>query len=87
MRPLLRLHWDVVGGHFKKGRRLVIDFDSTVETVYGNQENSAADYNPHKCGGAGYHPLPAFEGATGLSLNATLRLGNTISMTDAVAFI
>ena len=87
VRQLLRVHWDVVGGHFTKPKRLVIDFDSTVETVYGNQENSAVGYNPHKHGRASYHPLLAFEGATGLSLNATLRPGNTTSMTDAVAFI
>lgn len=87
VRQLLRVHWDVVGAHFTKPKRLVIDFDSTVETVYGNQENSAVGYNPHKHGRASYHPLLAFEGATGLSLNATLRPGNTTSMTDAVAFI
>jgi len=87
VRQLLRVHWDVVGGHFKKPKRLLIDFDSTVETVYGNQENSAVGYNPHKHGRASYHPLLAFEGATGISLNATLRPGNTTSMTDAVGFI
>jgi hypothetical protein len=87
VRQLLRVHWDVVGGQFKKAKRLVIDFDSTVETVYGDQENSAVGYNPHKHGRASYHPLLAFEGATGLSLNGTLRPGNTTSMTDAVAFI
>ena len=87
VRQLLGVHWDVVGTAFKKPKRLVIDFDSTVETVYGDQQNSAVGYNPHKHGRASYHPLLAFEGATGLSLNATLRPGNTTSMTDAVAFI
>jgi hypothetical protein len=87
VRQLLRVHWDVVGTWFTRPKRLVIDFDSTVETVYGNQENSAVGYNPHKHGRASYHPLLAFEGATGISLNATLRPGNTTSMTDAVGFI
>jgi hypothetical protein len=87
VRQLLRIHWHVVEDQFKQAKRLVLDFDSTVETVYGNQENSAVGYNPHKHGRASYHPLLAFEGATGLSLNATLRSGDTTSMTDAVAFI
>ena len=87
VRQLLRIHWHIVEDRFKRAKRLVFDFDSTVETVYGNQENSAVGYNPHKHGRASYHPLLAFEGATGLSLNAALRPGDTASMTDAVAFI
>ena len=87
VRQLLRVHWEIANGHLKKAKRMVFDFDSTVETVYGDQENSAVGYNPHKHGRPSYHPLLAFDGATGLSLHATLRPGNTTSMTDAVAFI
>jgi hypothetical protein len=87
VQQLLRVHWDLVDGQFNNAKRIVLDFDSTVETVYGDQENSGVGYNPHKHDRASYHPLLAFEGATGLSLNATLRPGNTASMTDAVAFI
>lgn len=87
VRQLLHVQWDLTRKALKRAKRLVLDFDSTVETVYGNQENSAVGYNPHKHGRASYHPLLAYEGATGLSLNATLRPGNTTSMTDAVAFI
>jgi len=87
VRQLLHIHWDLVQRRLRRARRLVIDFDSTVETVYGNQENSAVGYNPYTHGRASCHPLLAYEGVDSLSLNATLRPGNTTSMTDAVAFI
>ena len=32
--------------------RIVIDVDSTVKTVYGNQEGASVGYNPHKRGAA-----------------------------------
>ena len=30
--------------------RIVIDVDSTVKTVYSNQQGVSVGYNPHKCG-------------------------------------
>jgi hypothetical protein len=87
VRQLQRVHWEVTLGGLQRRKRLILDFDSTVETVYGNQENAAVGYNPHKHGRASYHPLLAYEGASGLSLNASLRPGNTCAVTDAVAFI
>ena len=87
LRQLLRVHWEIVRGSLKRSKPLVFDFDSTVETVYGNQENSAVGYNPHKHGRPSYHPLVAYDGASGLALNATLRPGNTAAVTDAVPFV
>jgi hypothetical protein len=84
---LLSVHWSVVNRGLKPSQPLVLDFDSTVETVYGNQEMSAVGYNPHKHGRASYHPLLAYDGSTGLSLNAALRPGDTTSMTGAGDFI
>lgn len=66
---------------------LILDLDSSVETVYGNQEGAAKGTNPHKPGRNSYHPLLVFEGQTRLNLNATLRPGNTHSSTDAAAFL
>jgi hypothetical protein len=37
-----------------------VDVDSTVKTVYGDQEGTAKGYNPHKRGARSYHPLLAF---------------------------
>jgi len=66
---------------------LILDLDSTVETVYGDQAGAAKGTNPHKPGRKSYHPLLAFEGQTRLNLNAVLRPGNTHSSTDAVNFL
>lgn len=66
---------------------LIVDLDSTVETVYGRQEGAAVGTNPHKPGRKSYHPLMAFEGQSRLCLNAVLRAGNTHASTDAAAFL
>jgi len=66
---------------------LILDLDSTVETVYGGQAGAAKGTNPHKPGRKSYHPLLAFEGQTRLNLNAVLRPGNTHSSTDAADFL
>lgn len=66
---------------------LILDLDSTVETVYGDQEGAAKGTNSHKPGRKSYHPLVAFEGQSRLSLNAVLRAGNTHSCTDAIDFL
>jgi hypothetical protein len=68
-------------------RDLILDLDSTVETVYGDQAGAAKGTNPHKPGRKSYHPLLAFEGQTRLNLNAVLRSGNTHSSTKAVDFL
>lgn len=67
--------------------RLILDLDSTVETVYGDQVGAAKGTNPHKPGRKSYHPLLAFEGQTRLNLNAWLRPGNTHSSTNAIDFL
>ena len=66
---------------------LVLDLDSTVETVYGDQAGAAKGTNPHKPGRKSYHPLLAFEGQSRLCLNAALRSGNTHASTDAASFL
>ncbi|GGG20929.1 hypothetical protein GCM10010913_48980 [Paenibacillus aceti] len=66
---------------------LILDLDSTVETVYGNQAKAAKGTNPHKPGRKSYHPLLIFEGQSRLCLNVALRAGNTHSSTDAVPFL
>ena len=66
---------------------LILDLDSTVETVYGDQSGAAKGTNPHKPGRKSYHPLLAFEGQSRLCLNAVLRAGNTHASTDAAAFL
>nr|WP_244152730.1 hypothetical protein [Paenibacillus lactis] len=42
--------------------KLVLDLDSTAETVYGDQVGAEKGKNPHKPGRKSYHPLLTFEG-------------------------
>ena len=44
-----------------QGSDIVIDIDSSVETVFGHQEKSAVGFNPHHHGRASFHPLLAFD--------------------------
>jgi hypothetical protein len=66
---------------------LVLEFDSSVETVYGSQQGAEVGYNPQKRGRPSYHPQLCRERRTGLSLWSQLRPGNTISSTDFVSFL
>jgi hypothetical protein len=66
---------------------LVLEFDSTVETVFGSQEEACAGYNPAHRGRASYHPQLCREARTGLNLWSRLRAGNTVSSTDFVSFL
>jgi hypothetical protein len=53
-----------VRSDFKDWTRLTLDFDSHVETVYGNQQQAKAGYNPKKLGRKSFHPLVCFIGET-----------------------
>ena len=66
------------------GSEVIIDIDSTVETVYGNQERSAVGYNPTKPGRASFHPQLCFDGLTRTLLDCELRPGNTTSSSGLV---
>ena len=69
---------------FRKSLALFIDLDSTHSDTYGEQESSS--YNSHY-GTMGFHPLVAFDGATGDFLKAKLRPGNVYTSTGVVEFI
>jgi hypothetical protein len=64
-----------------------LDLDSTVETLYGQQEGAKVGPNPHKPGRPSYHPLLCRERKSGLVINSRLRPGNTGSATEAVKFL
>nr|WP_302473109.1 IS1380 family transposase [Heyndrickxia coagulans] len=67
-------------------KEFILNFDSTVETVYGDQENAEVGGNPHKPGRKSYHPLLVFEGRSRLCLNAKLREGNSHSSQGVTDF-
>ena len=54
-----------------------IDFDSTVMTLYGEQEWAKRGYNPSKRGRASHHPLMAFISDCNMVVNMWLRSGDS----------
>lgn len=69
---------------YRKNPALILDLDSTHVDTYGKQE--ASDYNAHY-GTIGFHPLVAFDGATGDFLKAKLRPGNRYTSHGVVDFV
>lgn len=57
-------------------KKLLFDLDSTIYTVWGNQEGALKGYNPKNKGRKSYHPLFCFEYYSGQSMFGTLRKGN-----------
>ena len=83
--PALRtLNLDLIAPRLPKS--LILDLDSTVETVCGNQQGAEVGYNSLKRGRKSYHPLLVYEGASRMLLNACLRPGNTSSSTEILPF-
>ncbi|QSO52894.1 transposase [Alicyclobacillus curvatus] len=68
-----------------QGQNIVVDIDSSVETVYGYQENSLVQLNPHHHGGASFHPVLAFDSQTGCCIYDELRCGD-VHTPDGFAF-
>lgn len=70
-----------------KRNNVVLDFDSTVETVYGEQEGAAAGYNPKKPGRLSFNPLLCFEATEDLHIDSVLRSGDTHTAAGSVPFM
>ena len=64
-----------------------LDFDSSVLTVYGNQELAEVGYNPFKHGRKSYHPVFGFESHLRISLNGELRPGKKTNKKDVIPFM
>jgi Transposase DDE domain group 1 len=65
----------------------ILDLDSSVKTVYGNQEGAEKGFNEKKRGAKSYHPLMAFLNSTRECLLSWLRPGNTYTANGADEFI
>lgn len=63
----------------------IADWDSTVNTKYGYQEDTAVGYNPHKPGRRSLHPLVCSIAGTRLALHMEWGKGNTVSATNWIA--
>lgn len=68
-------------------KHLLVDMDSTVKTVFGNQEGAKKGYNPHKKGAKSHHPLLAFCAITKTILLAWNRSGDAFTSNGAIHFV
>ena len=59
----------------------IADWDSTVNTRYGHQEDAVVGYNPHKRGRKSHHPLICVAARTRLCRHLEWRPGDTVSAT------
>jgi hypothetical protein len=67
--------------------RITIDCDSTVSTVYGNQEGAEKGYNPHKKGANSYHPLLCYCSEMKLLINSWFRTGSVYTSNGICDFL
>lgn len=66
---------------------ITLDVDSTVKTVYGNQQGAAKGFNPKKRGAKSYHPLLAFVSEMKLVVNSWFRTGACYTSNGICEFI
>jgi hypothetical protein len=70
-----------------KLERITLDADSTVKTVYGNQQGAEKGYNHEKQGAKSYHPILAFISEMKLVVNSWFRCGSAYTSNGIVEFI
>jgi len=66
---------------------ITVDADSTVKTVYGNQEGAAKGFNSKKKGAKSYHPLIAFVSQLKIAVNTWFRTGSAYTSNGICEFI
>ena len=64
----------------------ILDIDTTVNTVHGEQEGASVGYNPRYRDRRSYQPLVAFEGHSGAAVYAQLRMGTSPTAEEKVDF-
>ena len=70
-----------------KTKKDILDIDSSVKTVYGNQEGARKGYNSKNKGRRSYHPQFAFLNSTKEIVLGWLRPGDTHSVNNAAGFL
>jgi len=73
--------------NFNNYRKLTLDLDSHVKTVYGKQQRADVGYNPKKPGRKSYHPLFCFLGETRDYLLGKLRAGSKYTSGGTIPFL
>ena len=72
---------------FNANKMEIIDLDSTVKGVYGNQEGASKGYNHKKRGQKSYHPLLAFQVSSKECVHSWFRPGDTYTGNGIAEFI
>jgi hypothetical protein len=70
-----------------KYQKIHVSLDTTVETIYGDQQGARKGHNPQHRGKKGYRPVLGFIDETREYLLGKLRKGETLSGEDTAAFI
>lgn len=78
---------EVVTQALRGRKRVVLEIDSTVETLFGEQQGAEIGPNPHKPGRPSYHPLLARDRLSDLVVHHTLRPGDTGTASDIKPFL
>jgi len=78
---------EVVSQALDRQKRVVLEVDSTVETLYGSQEGAEVGPNPHKPGRPSYHPLLARDRISDLIVHHVLRPGSAGTASDIKSFL
>ncbi|MCH6575108.1 MAG: transposase, partial [Bacteroidetes bacterium] len=68
-------------------RKITLDLDSHVRTVYGQQQRASVGYNPKKPGRSSFHPLFCFIGETRDFLHGIFRTGKVHTSRGVKKFI
>jgi len=66
---------------------ITLDVDSSVKTVYGNQQGAQVGFNTQKKGAKSYHPVIAFLSETKIVLNSWFRCGSAYTSNGICEFI
>jgi hypothetical protein len=66
---------------------VTLDADSTVQSVYGNQQGAAKGYNSHKKGAKSYHPVLVFASELKIVLNSWFRTGSAYTSNGICEFM
>lgn len=76
--------WQQCGHNYSK---IHVSLDTTVETIYGDQQGARKGHNTQHRGKKGYRPVLGFIDETREYLLGKLRKGDTLSGEDTAAFI
>ena len=72
---------------FSNASAVGFDLDTTVLTVYGQQQNATVGFNPRQRGRPSFHPLFCFEGDSGVCWEAQSLPGHTHPLRVAIPLL